>query len=372
MNILVEIDHPGHVHFFKHALKIWQDRGHATRVVARDKDVTTQLLKECGIAFIQGSARHANLVQSARDFLCHIHVLVRAARQLNANVLLSVGSTYAAWAAALLRKPHIAFDDTEHARLEHLLYRPFSDIVCTPSCYQEDFGPKQHRYEGYHELAYLHPRWFEANPQVLGEMGLAATDVYSVIRFVSWEAIHDRGRRGFSEGGKRRLVRELQRKGRVIISAESPLPADLEPYRLTLSPAKMHDVLYFSSLYIGEGATMASEAAMLGLPSIYVNPLSAGTLNEQEHRYGLLHQVTHEGAATDLAVRLVKDPGSRAAYETRRRRMLAEKIDVTAWMVDFVERFQHSPMPMAHGRNGWKPSRSAPLPRHKGVCGYGP
>ena len=45
--------------------------------------------------------------------------------------------------------------------------------------------------------------------------------------------------------------------------------------------------VYQLDLYIGEGATMASECAMLGTPAMYINTLGAGTLEEQE-KYGLI------------------------------------------------------------------------------------
>ena len=35
----------------------------------------------------------------------------------------------------------------------------------------------------------------------------------------------------------------------------------------------MHNALKYASLFVGEGATMASECAILGTPAIYVNSL---------------------------------------------------------------------------------------------------
>lgn len=342
MKILIEIDHPAHVHLFKHALRMWETRGHRALVVARDKDVTKDLLQECGIAHAVGSRRHSGILSEIGDLLLHVGRLVSISKRFEPDVFLSVGSTYAAWAAFLVRRPHIAFDDTEHARLEHALYRPFSSVVCTPSCYEGDFGKKQYRYRGYHELAYLHPNRYSPSEEVRSELGLSGNEICSIVRFVSWEAVHDRGLHGFSEEGKRSLVRQLSQIGRVLITSEAGLPPEMERFRLSVSPGKLHDVLSCSSLYIGEGATMASEAAVLGVPSIYVNPLSAGTLNEQQHRYGLLQQIVSEQDAVEAALRIARDPEARLRHQERRKRMLAEKIDVTAWMVDFVERFPAS------------------------------
>ena len=67
---------------------------------------------------------------------------------------------------------------------------------------------------------------------------------------------------------------------RIFISSEKEIPPNLEKYKLLVPVEKMHSVLYFSSLYIGEGATMASEAAVLGTPSIYLSKLSVGYLKD--------------------------------------------------------------------------------------------
>ena len=45
MKILIDIGHPGHVHFFKHAVWELQKRGHEVFFSAREKDVTLLLLE---------------------------------------------------------------------------------------------------------------------------------------------------------------------------------------------------------------------------------------------------------------------------------------------------------------------------------------
>ena len=84
------------------------------------------------------------------------------------------------------------------------------------------------------------------------------------------------------------MVTELSKIVKVFISSEAILPFELQKYILNIPPEKMHNVLAFANLYIGEGATMASECAMLGTPAIYVNSITAGTLEEQE-KYGLIY-----------------------------------------------------------------------------------
>ena len=49
------------------------------------------------------------------------------------------------------------------------------------------------------------------------------------------------------------------------------MPTDLEKYKLKINPIYIHTVLYYASLYVGDSQTMATEAALLGTPSIRFN-----------------------------------------------------------------------------------------------------
>ena len=51
----------------------------------------------------------------------------------------------------------------------------------------------------------------------------------------------------------------------------------------------MHDVLYFSSLFIGESGTMASECAYFGVPTLYINTLPLMGYLKMEQEHGLLN-----------------------------------------------------------------------------------
>jgi predicted glycosyltransferase len=162
-----------------------------------------------------------------------------------------------------------------------------------------------------------------------------------VVRFVAWEAGHDVMIKGFSLEAKRRLVRALAEHGRVVITSERELPVDMRPFHMPLSPTKIHDLLAFSSLYIGESATMASESAILGIPFIYVSPIGRGYTDEQEEQYGLgytLHPDEQE-RAIELALDLAQRKNVRRDWKAKQRQLLADKTDVTAWMVDYVENY---------------------------------
>ena len=103
----------------------------------------------------------------------------------------------------------------------------------------------------------------------------------------------------------------------------------------------MHDALAFATLFVGEGATMASECACLGTPAIYVNSLTAGTLEEQE-RYRLLFGFRKSEGVIEKAIELLNTPNLKQEFQQRRQKMLSDKIDVTAFMVWFVENYPES------------------------------
>lgn len=337
MRLLIDINHPGQVHLFKHAARAWLARGDAVLFVARDKDVTIALLEEYALPYVRGPSRRHGLLGLLRELFSKTARLLSIGRGFKPDIVLSLGSPAAAWAATLLRAPHFAFEDTEHSIEQFVLYAPFTRWIATAVCFKRDLGRKQLRYPGYHELAYLHPERFTPDARVPVALGIDAPPPYVLVRFVSWEASHDLGHSGFSAAGKRQLMAMLEARARVIITSEQALPAELEHLRLPTSPGRMHDLLAGAALYIGEGATMASEAAMLGVPAVYVNSLPAGTIDEQQ-AYGLVYHLPDEAAAIACAVALLDDPDSLAEHQRRRARMLSEKCDVTAWMLETIDR----------------------------------
>ena len=52
MNILFDIEHPAHVHYFKNVISILKGKGHNIIITAVDKDITFQLLKQYDLKFI--------------------------------------------------------------------------------------------------------------------------------------------------------------------------------------------------------------------------------------------------------------------------------------------------------------------------------
>jgi hypothetical protein len=320
-----------------------RDKGHETLIVAKDKDVTLALLHRFDLPYTSVGKYSKSNAAKMIDMQRITYRIYRLAKNFSPDILTGFGGINAAHASLLLRKPCISFSDSDSANLTHSLLIPFVSAICTPSCFSKDLGRKQIRFNGYKELAYLHPKYFKPDPSVLDEIGIADGDKFVVVRFVAWEASHDIGQHGFDLETKRKLVNELEKHARVLITSESPLPEEFESYRITVAPERLHDLLYYATLYVGEGATMASECAVLGTPAIYVNTLSAGTLQEQKQKYGLIccfHDMNNtQERVIEKAIELISKENLKEEWATKRQRMLADKIDVTQFMVDFIENY---------------------------------
>ncbi len=337
MRILIDINHPGHVHLFKYAIWEWQAHGHEILCVARDKDVTLALLEAYKLPYVLGTTRRPGLVNLALELLHKTARLVKISRQFEPDVILSLGSVPAAWASRLVRRPHIAFEDTEHSIEQYVLYAPFTKMIYTPSCFAKDLGRKQRRYAGYHELAYLHPRRFSPDPAVLTDLDLNDDEPFFVVRLVSWQATHDLNQRGVSDADKVTLINLLKQYGQVILTSEVKGAPEFLDRSFKISPIQIHHLLYYATMYVGEGGTMATEAALLGTPSIFINTLSGGNWAELEHKYRLLYTFHDSRAAIEKVRSLLQSAHLKETWRSRQQQLLADKIDVTALMVDVVE-----------------------------------
>jgi predicted glycosyltransferase len=344
MKILVEITHPAHVHFFRNAIGFWKKEGHDVFISARDKDIIIDLLVRYGLEHKILSRMYTKKLGLMVELLIHESRVFKIARRFKPDIIVSIAGVMNVHAAKLLKIPTIVFTDTEHAKLSNLLTFPFADVICTPSCYLDDLGDKQIRYDGYHELAYLHPNYFRPDGKVLDLLGLKEGEKFVIMRFVSWRASHDIGHRGLSIEMKRKSVQELSKYAKIFITSEEKLPQDLEPYQIRIPPEKIHDALYYATMYFGMSGTMATESAVLGIPSIHITYPAVTKLGNfvELEKEGLMYNFTDIKMALNKASEILRDSSARSKWNDKKQKLLKDKIDVTAFMVWFIENYPES------------------------------
>lgn len=325
------IQRPPHVHFFRNTIGELEAAGHETHVFVRDSEITTDLLDAYGIEYaVLAESANGSLSRLAASQAAFEARLVRRLREVRPDVVAGVGGMSAAHAATAVGARGVAFTDTEHATLTLKLMVPFADAVHTPECFHRDLGDKHVRYPGYHELAYLHPDRFDPDPAVLDAAGVDPDEPLAVVRLGGWDAFHDVGASGIGDAAD--VVDRLEDAGaQVRLTSEVPLSSDLHDRKLDLPPERIHDLLAHATLYLGEGATMAAESAVLGTPALYVNTLRMGYTDELEARYGLVEnfQGTYRHERAVRSAERILNGDARVDYEVKRAELLADKTDTT-------------------------------------------
>lgn len=322
--------------------------GHQTVILIKQKDVLENLLQSSGWPYKNiwpeghNGTKLAMLYGLARKNAGILKVALTQRPDLMVGT--SVEITHV---GALLRIPSLVVneDDFDAVPLFSKLAYPLASHILAPnSCKVGKWETKNLGYEGYHELAYLHPRYFQPDPRVVET--LRQHGRYFLLRFANLTAHHDQGKKGIDFTLGQRLVQMLAPHGRIYLSSEKPLEAEFEKYRLPLEPQHMHHVLYYADLYIGDSQTMAAEAAVLGTPALRFNDFVGrlGYLEELEHRYGLTYGLKTSEPEKLLAKleEFLKTPNLKAAWQIRRQKMLAEKIDVAAFMTWLIAEYPRS------------------------------
>ena len=340
VNIYLDISHPAYAHALMPFMRVMQAKNHRLLISARDKDLTQSLLKHNGFEYINRGKGRRSLAGKIYDCLVQLKRLYPVIRQFKPDIVVSYSSYIAALLGKLLGKPVLTFEDTEKVSLLHLCNRALSSYMITPACFESDFGVKHLRFAGYKELAALHPSSFNVSSAAI------PGGQYFVLRFVSWQAWHDRGHRGVSPEKKKDIVNLLSKHGKVYISSENPMHEHRTEQQLPVPPERMHDLIAGASLFFGESASMAAEAAVLGVPAIYIDNTGRGYTRELEQKFGLVSNFGEADAEVSKAIQkaemLITRPGLKQEMMKKRQIMLDEKIDVTAFMVWFVGNYPES------------------------------
>lgn len=342
MRIVVDVNHPAQVHFFKNFTWEMQRKGHEVLITASRKDITHYLLKkyDFNTCFLDGYG--GSIIKKLINVPLIDLKMYRSIKHFQPDLFLGFGSIRAAQVAKMMRVPCINFDDDEYS---YPYYHFFTDAICGFSGFKIN-GPKIIKINGFKEIAYLHPNHFRPSRAILETCGISPREDFSLVRFVSWNAFHDVGRKGFNLLSTERLVKELSEYSRVFISTEAPLPKGLEKYRLPIPPENIHDLLFYSILLVSDSQTMTTEAAVLGTPAVrsnsFVGKNDMGNFIELEKIYNLIFNCRSEETALNVAVRILNMPDAKCEWAKKREKLLKEKIDVTTFMIWFIENYPWS------------------------------
>lgn len=337
MNIFINFSHPAHVHFFKNAARILTKKGHQIIAVARKKEFTTDLLNAYHIGHTVLTKKGKGLIGLVKELLEQQIKISNILKRNRIDLMLQIGGIFNAPVGKYYKIPTLAFSDTENDKWGNRLSFNLSRHVLSPTCFDHNVDgiwKNQIHYPGYHELAYLSPKYTPKPHQKEDRF---------LVRFVGWGAGHDLGEKWLSDQRKVELVENLMNFGFVYISSEMPLPDELSRFAYSIPSSEIHDFMKTCKMVVGESATMASESACLGIPAIFISNTGRGYTTEQDRKYGLIkHYRLDEWNNILGCIEKWAGRDLREEWQSRRWRMLEDKIEVTDWLVDLIENYPQS------------------------------
>lgn len=343
MNVLIGVSHPKHVHIFKNLVNALKKKGHEVLIISNEKDISEYLLEKLELPYISIGKTPSTIHAKMFNLALWEYRTLNVALHFKPDIFIGRALPHFAHVSFLLHKPFIILEDTEHAVAVQKMSFPFANAIIIPSCYRVDIGQKKICFDSYYELAYLHPNYFTPNSEILNQMGLHERDIFIILRFVASNALHDVGHKGINEEMKLRIVKELEKYGKVLITSEVPLPEEFEPYKITVPAEKMHDLLYYATLFFGESATMATECAVLGTPAIFLDFTGRGYTDEAEQKYGIVYNFKNDHLgqekALEKAVELISNNYLKEECALKRAKLLHDKIDVTEFILNVIEKY---------------------------------
>lgn len=354
--VLIALNHPAHYYVFKYTALALSAEGYEVKYVIREKDVLEKLLISEGVNYTKvcrKSNRKSNvfsvLTKGALEILKQDVNLFRFVLKWKPDLM--IGTDFAiTHVGSLLQIPSFVFneDDYDINKLFCNLSYPFATKIIAPnSCSVGKYTFKKSGYNGIQKMAYLQLEYFTPNKKEIAGL-LQGVDRYFVIRLVNLTAGHDiEGKHtGLTENLIDQIITLLCLKGRVFINSERKLNPKYEPYRLSISPNKMHHLLAHASLFIGDSQTMCAEAGLLGTPFIRFNDFvdKIEYLNEIENTYRLGYGIptAYPEKVTERIQEIIQLNDVKEIWRQRKDRIFREKINPTVFytrlITDFLDR----------------------------------
>ena len=293
MRFIFELNHPKHYYQFKYVMQLLKDHGHEILVLARDKDVLLDVLEEEHVPYEIFGAHRKKLSGKIFGTFAILRNYTRIVKRFNPDVIVSKASYYGCRCAKQFGCKSVIFPDSEVVKLTNKHVVPLASVIVTPETFGLDYGEKHVRVKGLFEDCYLAPTVFTPDSEVVSHYRLVKP--YAIFRFVGWFANHDVNNNGFTHEEKKSLIQAVVPYMHVYLSSENELPAELAQYKLPTPASIIHSVLSEADLYLGDSQTMATEAALLGVPAIrsnsFVGENDMTNFKVLENKYGLLRNV---------------------------------------------------------------------------------
>jgi len=344
------LGHPAHFHLFKFVINDLIQNGNDVKILIKKKDILEQLLIDMRWNYhnILPKGRKDNKISIAMGMIRRDLALLGIIRRWRPDLMVGTSVEIAHIGKVCgIRSLVVNEDDWDVVPLFSRLAYPHASLILAPNCCRTGkWRYKTIAYNSYHELAYLHPNHFSANPDKVITL-YQGKPRYFIIRFAKLTAHHDSGISGLHTKLVEKIIELLEPFGTIHITSERQLEPQFEQYRINIPPLDIHHALAFADLYIGDSQTMSAEAAVLGTPALRFNDFVGriSYLEELEHRYQLTfgYHTNQYNEFLQHVLKLVEMNNRKEVWRERRSKMLSEKMDLNAFMFDLLPRLANYP-----------------------------
>jgi len=330
---------PHHIDFFKNLFHELDEEGHKVWCLIRGDEINRRILSnseiKCSFYGNEPRGHLPRFVYSTRNKVS----LIRKLLAFRPKLTLSVNSLPPSPFNSIFNTASGVFLDYKLRKKDERKLFNYADKIITPDCYPFDVPSKKYlSHPSYHSLAYLHPSRFKPDFQVLENFSIEPKD-YVFVSFARKHWIEGKDHNLLQRRDKIDIVRSLEDQCKVFVDERGYVPEPLEEYIPPVSLIEYDHLLANARLVVGDNPMVSSDAGVLGVPWIFISDSKAPTLEEQEVHYEIGTQVADIKEAEKLA-ELILTEEIEPDFERARRDILTDKIDLTNWMIRFVEVYE--------------------------------
>lgn len=349
MKILFYFGHPAQYLFLRKSIKILLLNRHKVKILIKTKDVLEDLLKQDRLDYVNilPEERSNSKISIALSLIKRNIKMFPIVLRFKPDLMIGTDATIAqlGWLFNINRITITEDDYTIIKTLGDLSYPFTQTILCPEVCSVGKWDHKKIGYAGYMKLGYLHPNVFKKKYDIREKYNLKKK--YAIIRLAKLTAHHDFGVKGIDESFLDLIISQFEKKSiSIFISAEGGISEKYHKYIYNINPNDMHQILSNSEFLICDSQSMSVEASMLGIPSIRFSSFAGkiSVLEELENKYSLTFGINPSDPQKLIKKleELLLDKNLSENFQERRKKMIKDKINVTSFLVWFIENYPRS------------------------------
>lgn len=332
-NILVSIEHPADVNFYKNAIDLLNKKNINTHLIVRPRGRLVQIIEKeyPNMSCTPISRYYSTLLGKIFGLLEKNIKFISFLRKNKIDAVTGFADFCVAQAAQILRKPSVLFtDDYEYKPGFYLAKFSATRLVIPASI--PVAGKNIVKFNGFKELAYLHPNYFKPNENVLKEYGLKQ-NAYVFIREISGTSLNYKSSNSILFD----LLPYLSDMGfDLLLSLENKSLEEKLENKCTILREPVHDIhslIKYAALTISSGDTIPRESCLVGTPAIYTGRRDM-CVNKELIEMGCMFKVNDIPETLNTVKNIVENNLDKKVEESIRQAIKQKWDDTTEVIVD--------------------------------------